>query len=154
MANGRPETSGQAAYEGASRGALWPVRVKLLGSFSVSVGHRTIEGGTWRLRKAAALVKLLALAPGHHLHREQAMNLLWPDSGRKAASGSLRKALHAARRTLDPEMGSRYLASEHESFVLNPKSDLWVDVEDFEESAATARRARDPEAYRADCTCM
>lgn len=149
MANERTETSGPSAYERAPRRALWPVRVKLLGGFSVSVGHRTIEGGTWRLRKAAALVKLLALAPGHHLHREQAMNLLWPDSGRKSASGSLRKALHAARRTFDPEVGSRYLVSEHESFVLSPKGDLWVDVEAFEEAAATARRARSPAAYRA-----
>jgi hypothetical protein len=34
---------------------------------------------SWRLRKAAGLVKLLALAEGHRLHREQAMDLLWPD---------------------------------------------------------------------------
>jgi DNA-binding SARP family transcriptional activator len=32
--------------------------------------------------------------------------------------------------------------------VLCPESDLWVDVEAFEEAAATARRARDPAAYR------
>ena len=50
----------------------------LLGGFRVSVGARTIEDGGWRLRKAASLVKLLALAPGHRLHREQAMDLLWP----------------------------------------------------------------------------
>jgi DNA-binding SARP family transcriptional activator len=47
------------------------VRVKLLGCFSVSVGDRVIEQDEWRLRKAAALVKLLALAPSHRLHREQ-----------------------------------------------------------------------------------
>ena len=62
------------------------VRVWLLGGFRVSVGSRTIEQHRWRLRKVAALVKLLSLAPGHHLHREQAMDLLLPDLEKKAAS--------------------------------------------------------------------
>ena len=118
------------------------VRVWLLGGFRVSVGSTTIIQDTWRLRKAAALVKLLALAPGHRMHREQAMDLLWPDSGTRAASNNLRKALHVARGTLDPDAGSRALASEDESLVLCPRDDLWVDVDAFEEAAATARRAQ------------
>ena len=122
------------------------VRVWLLGGFQASIGARTIEKGAWRLKKAASLVKLLALAPGHRLHREQAMHILWPDSGRKAASNSLRRVLHAARRTLYPAGGAHYLASEGESLVLCPESDLWVDVEAFEEATATARRSRDPAA--------
>ena len=104
------------------------VRVWLLGGFQVSVGSRTIDAGQWRLKKAAVLVKLLALASGHRMHREQAMDLLWPDSGRRAASNSLRQALYAARKTLDPTAGSRYLAGEEESLVLCPEDDLWVDV--------------------------
>jgi hypothetical protein len=58
------------------------VRVWLLGGFRVSVGSRTIADDAWRLRKAAALVKLLALAPSHRFHRGQAMDILWPESGR------------------------------------------------------------------------
>src|SRR5688572_25004949 len=91
------------------------VRIRLLDGFVVSIGSRTIEEDRWRLKKAAALVKLLALAPRHRLHREQAMDLLWPDSGRRAASNNLRKILHAARKVLDPIAGSRYLASHEES---------------------------------------
>ena len=124
------------------------VRLRLLGGFHVSVGSRTIKGDAWRLRKAAALVKLLALAPGHRLHREQAMDLLWADSGRRAASNSLRKVLHSARQTLGPDAGSRYLVSGDGSLALCPKGRLWVDVEVFEEASATARRSRDPAAYR------
>src|SRR5215213_10323271 len=120
------EVMGPVSFEGVKRPEA--VRVWLLGGFRVSVGSRTIIQGAWHLRKAAALVKLLALAPGHRMHREQAMDLLWPDSGRRAASNSLRKALHAARGTLDQAAGSRYLASEDESLVLCPSGDLWVDV--------------------------
>jgi predicted ATPase/DNA-binding SARP family transcriptional activator/DNA-binding CsgD family transcriptional regulator len=125
------------------------LRVRLLGGFSVSVGSRTIQQNAWSLRKAAALVKVLALAPRHRLHREQVVDALWPDSGKKAASNSLRKTLHAARRTLDPVEGSRYLASENDSLVLCSGSSIWVDVEAFEEAATTARLGQDPAAYRA-----
>ena len=138
-------SSGRAVSGGASEA----VRVKLLGGFSVSVGNRTIQHSDWRLRKAAAMVKLLALAPGHRLHREQAMDLLWPDSGRKAASNSLRRTLHAARKVFDPVKGSSYLASEDESIALCPSGELWVDVDAFERAAATARRSGEPAACRA-----
>jgi DNA-binding SARP family transcriptional activator len=124
------------------------VRVWLLGGFRVSVGSRSVPQDAWRLRKAAALVKLLALAPGHSLHREQVMDLLWPDSGRKAASNNLRRVLHAGRRVLDTDAGSRYLMSEDESLILCPHGNLLIDVEAFEEAASTARRAREPAAYR------
>jgi len=125
------------------------VRIWLLGGFRVSVGTRTIEKDAWRLRKAASLVKLLALAPGHRLHRERVMDYLWPELNIKAASNNLRGALHAARRTLEPDTGSRYLELQGEQLVLCPGGQLWVDVEAFEEAASTARRSRDPAAYRA-----
>jgi predicted ATPase/DNA-binding SARP family transcriptional activator/DNA-binding CsgD family transcriptional regulator len=125
-----------------------PVRVRLLGGFSVLVGDRTVERDEWRLRKAATLVKLLALAPGRRLHREWIMDRLWPDLGPKAASNNLRRTLHAARNAIDPNAGSRYLASEEEQLVLCPGGTLWVDVEAFETAAMTARREREPAAYR------
>jgi predicted ATPase/DNA-binding SARP family transcriptional activator len=136
-------------HEGSRGERAYVIRVWLLGGFKVSIGPRNIEGEAWRLRKAAALVKLLALSSGQRLHREQAMDLLWPNSGRKAASNNLRRVLHTARRILDPVEGSRYLASHEEILVLCPRGDLWLDVEAFEEAAATARRARDLAAYRA-----
>ena len=136
-----------ARFEGARRSEA--VRVWLLGGFRVSVGSKIITRDAWRLRKAAALVKLLALVPNHHLHREQTMNILWPDLGRQAASNNLRGALHAARKTLGPAEGFFYLASEDERLALCPGCDLWVDVDAFEDASATARRARDPAAYRA-----
>src|SRR5215204_2227397 len=127
------------------------VRVWLLGGFRVSVGSRAIGQDAWRLRKAASLVKLLALAPGHRLHREQVMEALWPNLGLRAASNNLRQALHVARRTLhpDPAAASRYLSLGGEQLALCPEGHLEVDVKAFEQAAASARRSRDPAAYRA-----
>ena len=145
-----------AGFEGVARAEAQgkrpeTVRVWLLGGFRVCVGSRTIEGDTWRLRKAAAMVKLLALAPDHRLHREQVMDLLWPDLGKRAASNNLRQVLYGARRILDPDSDNRnrYLSFQDGKLALCPGGDLWVDVRAFEEVASSARRSRDLSAYRA-----
>ena len=138
----------------ASTVALDTVRVWLLGGFRVSVGSRTIGEDRWRRRKAAALVKLLALAPGHQLHRKEVTDLLWPELDPRAATKNLHQALHHARRTLEPAnapaaAASRHLLLREEQLALCPDASLWVDVEAFLEASATARRAREPAAYRA-----
>jgi predicted ATPase/DNA-binding SARP family transcriptional activator/DNA-binding CsgD family transcriptional regulator len=124
------------------------LRVRLLGGFWVSVGERSIGEDEWRLKKAASLVKLLALEPRHRMHRERLMDLLWPGLDAKAAANDLHHALHFARRTLKPEQASLYLSFQGDLLALCPKAPLWVDVESFESAAGTARRARHPTAYR------
>ncbi len=126
------------------------VRIELLGGFRVTVGSRVVGEDTWRLRKAAALVKLLALEPNHRLHKEQAMDLPWPHLGARAAANNLHRTLYAARRVLEPRLpaaDSRHLRLRGEQLELCPGA-LWVDVGVFEEAAAKARRLRDPAAYR------
>jgi non-specific serine/threonine protein kinase len=127
------------------------VRVWLLGEFRVSLGTRTIGEDRWQRRKAAALVKLLALAPSHRMHREHLMDLLWPRLGAQAAVNNLHRTLYVARRTLDPDplTSSRCLTLRGEQLVLCPEGDLWVDVEAFEQAAEAARYCREPAAYRA-----
>src|SRR5919107_1310591 len=122
------------------------MRVWLLGGFRVSVGPRAIEGDAWRLRKAAALVKMLALAPDHRLHREQAIDLLWPDLGTRAASNNLRQVLYGARRILDPTSDShnRYLSLQDEQLALCLGAQLRVDVDAFEEAGGIGPRSRGP----------
>ncbi|HZY57287.1 MAG TPA: BTAD domain-containing putative transcriptional regulator [Rubrobacteraceae bacterium] len=132
-------------------GAPEAVRVRLLGGFRVSVGNRTIEEDEWRLRKAGSLIKLLAIAPQHRLHRERVMDLLWPKLDVGKAANNLRYTLHNARRTLESALpnGSRCLHLRSGRLALCPEGLLWVDVEAFEEAAAAARRARNPAAYEA-----
>ena len=137
----------------------FPVRVRLLGGFGVWVGSRAGSEGAWRLRKARSLVKLLALAPGHRLHREQVMEALWPELGMHKASNNLHQILHAARRVFETSALARgsaaastsgYLLLRDEHLALCPDSPLWVDVEAFEQAAATALHAPlEPAAFRA-----
>ncbi|TMK45663.1 MAG: transcriptional regulator, partial [Actinobacteria bacterium] len=123
------------------------LRIHLLGVFHVGVASRHVDDTAWRLKRPAALVKLLALAEGHRLHREQVMDRLWPDLDPKAAAANLRKAVHLARRALDQDEGARWLRSEGDLLAL-PR-DAWVDVDAFDSAASDARRSGDLKVYRA-----
>ncbi len=125
------------------------LRIDLLGGFRVAVGSRPIDVAAWRSRKAATLVKLLALAPGHRLHREQLLEILWPELDPEAAGNNLRYTLYVARRVLEAATGpaSRALHLQGSDLALAPAGSLRVDVDDFEAAATTARRTRD----LADC---
>ena len=151
QAQAEHDQRGQPTLQGG--GTPETLRAWLLGGFRISVGSRSIGEGEWRLKKAGSLLKLLALAPAHRLHREQAMDLLWPDLDPKAALNNLHYALHVARRTLEPSApagaASGYLHLRGESLALSPEGPVWVDVEAFEQAASTARHSLEPAAYRA-----
>jgi DNA-binding SARP family transcriptional activator len=121
-------------------------RIELFGAFRVDLGGHAIPEAAWRQRKPAAVVKLLALAPRHRLHREQVMDALWPELSPGPAAANLRKALHYARRLADGADGGQLIASVGELLSL-PADGLWVDVDAFRAAADRARRTGDPEAY-------
>lgn len=125
------------------------VRVGLLGGFTVSLGGRPVPDSAWRLRKAKDLLKLLALAPGRRLHREQVMEHLWPDLEPAAATNNLHQAVHVARTTLQAGRASRVL--DLSAGVLSLPADrlFTVDVDEYVELAQRARSAQDRSLYQA-----
>ena len=79
------------------------VEIQLLGRFEVIVDGRPVPASAWRHRRAAGLVKLLALAAGHRVHREQVIEALWPHLPPGGGERNLHKAIHLARRGIgDP----------------------------------------------------
>src|SRR4051812_40394251 len=130
-----------SALTSASSGGVPNVTVMLLGGFSAAVDGEPVPERAWRLKKARELVKLLALAPDHRLHREQVMDVLWRELAPAAAANNLHQAVHVARRALDADaIGVR-------DEVLSLAAD--VDVDRLELAAAEARRNGTPAAYRA-----
>ena len=122
------------------------LRIELLGGFRVTVGDRALPPTAWRRSKAAGLVKLLALAPGYRLHREQAMDMLWPELAPPAAAANLRKAVHYARRAVDTDEGEELDRLGWRGFSLPPEH-LWIDVVAWRAAVAIARRAVEPKLY-------
>ena len=119
------------------------IHISLLGGFSVEVAGRLVEDH-WRLRKAKTLVKLLALAPGHRLHRDVVVDLLWPDAEPPAASNNLHQLLHYIRRMMGPES----IALSDEVVRLSPAGGLTVDVDAFERAASSARSSNEIDALQ------
>ncbi|MBA2364777.1 MAG: tetratricopeptide repeat protein, partial [Chloroflexia bacterium] len=132
----------------ASRGNE-ELRIQLLGGFRVVLGERVIEESEWRLRKAAGLLKLLALSERLQLHREQALELLWPDSEPRAAVNNLHGTLHALRRILRSDCQFVWLRLHGDVLSLGPVDRVWVDVRAFEAACIRTRGARDPAPYHA-----
>jgi len=120
------------------------LRISLLGGFSAAAGETAVTEGAWRLRKSKSLVKLLALAPEHRLHRERASELLWPDRDPAAAANNLHQALYVARRALETAEldGAAAIELREDTLVLGPAV---VDVEEFERAAGQARGSGDHE---------
>ncbi|WP_159329245.1 ATP-binding protein [Streptomyces tendae] len=117
------------------------LRLHLFGGFGMDRDGGQPLAERWPRPGARTLVKLLAVVPGHRLHREQAMDVCWPDAGHRAATGSLRVALHAARRALEPELAPRasssYLKSDGELLLLDPAT-VWIDADHAESTARAA----------------
>ena len=76
------------------------IHVTLLGRFAVTVGGVPVAEAGWKRRHAAAVVKVLALAPGRRLHREQVIDLVLAGGHDRRAVPKLHKAAHFARRAL------------------------------------------------------
>src|SRR4051812_35523247 len=132
------------AVEGGHR-PMPTIQITLLGRFAVTVDDVPIADGAWTRRHAAALVKVLSLAPGRRLHREQVIDLLWPDDTIDEAAPKLHKAAHFARRAIDVP-SSVVLRDDH--VILCPETDTTVDVERFEDLARRALGEEDVTAAR------
>lgn len=121
--------------------AVSRVEVRLLGRFEVAVDGSTLDPAGFSRRDAANLVKLLALTPSHRLHREQAIDALWPDSPPDAVANRLHKAAHFVRRATGR---ADAIVLESDTVALFPYAQLTVDALVFEATAGAAASVRHP----------
>ena len=121
------------------------VAITVMGTFGVVVDGVPTATRSWARRDAAALVKVLALAADHRLHREHAMDLLWPDLPPARCAPRLHKAAHFARRAAGrPDA----IVLRDDLVGLFPHSAVIVDAIQFEQLARAAVAKRDPDAAR------
>ena len=127
------------------------LRLQLLGALTVHIDGVAVEARQWRLRKAKALVTMLALAPDQRRHREQVLDRLWPDLEPAAAARNLHQTLYVARRALAGVGAATtgLLAIRDDVVVLDQAGQVDVDVLQFERSAAAALDSGDEAILRA-----
>jgi len=102
----------------------------VLGGFRAEVGGQRVAEDAWRRSGAAALVKLLAVTPGHRMHSEELIEVLWPELDQAGGARRLTKALHFARRAL----AARQVRLRDDLLSLEV-DDLSVGVDAFAEAA-------------------
>lgn len=143
----KPGQEGLAAREPRT---VVPVCLHVLGRFAADRGGTPIEGVAWGRRSARAVLKLLAVEPGHRLHREQIQHRLWPDADPETADNNLHKALHAARHALEPERPGKAPSSYvrwTDSMVTLVPNHVWIDADHFEQLARDALGDPEPKHF-------
>lgn len=140
-------TKAQELLETASRQAVEPLEIRMLGSFQVSRGVQIFSSSDWKSKKALTVFKYLALNRDGGFIPDVLMELMWPEVPPDSAAKSLNAALTSLRKTLEPEASrgeSSYLVSKGDSLLLELGAGGWTDLELFREKlsrSATAREA-------------
>jgi DNA-binding SARP family transcriptional activator len=111
-----------------------PVRVNLLGSFSLHIGDRNIAASM--PAQAQTVLKYVLSQGGHPVSRDALLDLLWPEIDPAVTGSRLRVLMHTLRRGMPCEgLGYRdFLVLACNNFSVNPQAQLWIDVDEFEKS--------------------
>jgi DNA-binding SARP family transcriptional activator len=132
------------AREAASRydqspSVLPRLRVMNLGLFQVVRGETVLPICT--AHKAIALFSYLLTRRRQAAHKEELIELFWPDAQPRAAMHSLQVAVTRLRHHVDPPTGS-YLLFEAGYYRIHPDASIEDDARDFERCCKDAERYR------------
>ncbi|NNF53934.1 MAG: hypothetical protein HKN03_05765 [Acidimicrobiales bacterium] len=126
--------------------------ITLLNGFSVTVGGAAVPVTAWRTQKSRSLMKILALAPGYQLHRDQVIEMLWPELGHSSATNNWRSTLHSVRAALEPGRpagSSTYLVLANGMLRLEAPGGIWLDVDAFRDASRRCRQLGCIDSYEA-----
>lgn len=79
------------------------ISISCLGGFTVTRHGEVVPASAWQSRKARELLKILVCRAGRPIHREQLLELLWPDEDSSRTGNRLSVALSTVRTVLDPD---------------------------------------------------
>jgi DNA-binding SARP family transcriptional activator len=131
--------------------------LSLLGRFCLYLGAREITAPAFKSRKALSLLKLLAITPPQQLHRDQGMEVLWPELDPEAAASQMYKAIHYIRKVFDTAQSTiasdALLVYRNEVLQLTAPAAVHTDVEAFQQRAQDARRTKSVAAYQRAVAC-
>ena len=106
------------------------IKINLFGPPRVMVGPNNVNIG---LRKSTALLAYLTRTK-QPFDRDSLATLFWPEEGQSTALGNLRRAIYR----INHAMGVKFLTSKNKVIGRNPILPVWVDVEEFDQIAASA----------------
>lgn len=88
------------------------ILIQTLNGFQVWLGDTLLSDQAWDGKQAQNFLKaIVALATGHKVRKELLIEELWPESSPKAGEKTFKAALHRLRKSLEPDMSSRFGSS-------------------------------------------
>ena len=118
--------------------------VRCFGGFEMLVDGRKADLSAVK-PKARVILRMLALAAGRPVHREQIVDALWPDLPTRGGCHNLHVAISSLRQALEPGVQrgeTMLLTRDGDAYRLSLPDDADVDVLRFERAVADARAAR------------
>ncbi len=106
----------------------WPIKIRVLGKFSIELDDVPVEFGRKSPKKDLALLKLLVPGGGNSLAEAALKDELWPESDGDLASNNLKQSIHRLRTLL---WNHQAIESKNGMVTLNG-TQIWVDAWAFE----------------------
>lgn len=112
------------------------LQFRLFGKFSASLDAETVHG--LDAGKDQELLSYLLIHRDRPHSREALATLLWGNTSTEKSKKYLRQALWHLHAALNNGNGAEVLLVDHDWLSLNPRTDLWTDVSDFERAFTAA----------------
>ncbi|MHB1134882.1 MAG: BTAD domain-containing putative transcriptional regulator [Chloroflexota bacterium] len=118
--------------------------LRCLGSFSVARDGQLLPARSFVRRRSLTLLKLLVTRRGKQLHREELIELLWPEGDPRLTARLFAVAVHYLRRALEPDalagQPSSFIGRRGDYYYFDSSSPHRLDADEF--SAAALQGAR------------
>lgn len=108
------------------------LRISTLGPFGLMVGDRPVPVDTWERKQALRLLQVLICRRGRPVHRDQLIELFWPEAEERRGRERLKVTVHSLRRDLRAAGATgAVVGSLDESYLLR-RAHVWIDADAFE----------------------
>jgi DNA-binding SARP family transcriptional activator len=132
------QSPADSTNDGVVAGGAPSLTVHMLGPLRATLADRPIE--SWPSGRGRAVFKYLLMHRDRTLPRDVLMDRFWPDATPEAARNSLNVALHGLRQALKMACDMPVVVFQEGAYRLNPKLNIWLDVEDFERHVRAGRQ--------------
>ncbi|MBI2941780.1 MAG: GAF domain-containing protein [Chloroflexi bacterium] len=113
--------------------------LRCLGQFAIYRDGHPVPPERFARRRSLTLLKVLLTRYGKQIHREELIELLWPEAERRSTSDLLNVVVHYLRRGLEPEAAagqpSRFIRTSGDYYAFDVSSPHQLDSQEFLEAA-------------------
>ncbi len=119
------------------------LKISLLGAFKAEVGENRKPGGPFKSASALMLLKYLATHRQRgFIHKDEFIELLWPEEDPLKTGSRFNMAMSALRKTLEPDLppkaASSYIERKKDAYRFYNDDRIAIDAERFAKTASLA----------------